>query len=46
MVGAFPADPKLPLKFRGGGSGLALRTGKITHNDIFTEFVEKGQLYM
>jgi hypothetical protein len=44
MVGALPADPELPLKIGGGCSGLALRTGKITHADKFTGFVRKRQV--
>jgi hypothetical protein len=43
MVGTFSADPELPLKIGGGNSGLALRTGKITHVDEFTGFVRKWQ---
>ena len=43
MVGAFPADPNLPLKFGGRGSGLALRTSKITHVDKFSKFVMESQ---
>jgi hypothetical protein len=44
MVGAFPADPHLPFKFSGWGSGLALRTSKITHVDKFSEFVMESQV--
>jgi hypothetical protein len=43
MVGAFPADPELPLKIGGRCSGLALRTSKITHVDEFTGFVRQSQ---
>jgi hypothetical protein len=33
----------LPLKIGGRNSGLALRTGKITHADEFTGFVGQSQ---
>jgi hypothetical protein len=43
VVGAVPADPELPLKIGGGCSGLALRTGKITHADKSTGYVRQSQ---